>query len=340
MASRSTPTSRRAAAAGLSPAREHFALGQIEQIQRARILTATTQAADAQGVANLTVADVVTRAGVSRRTFYEIFRDCEDCLLAALEDTVARASARVLPAYGAERSWRRRIRVGLVALLAFFDEQPSIARLLVVEWLAAGPRALERRQRLLAQLASAVDEGRGARPGGAAVPELTAECVVGGVASVLHARLLESRSGAGRGTRSAAGDGGPHLVGLANLLMAMIVQPYLGAAAARRELEQALPETPAEDRRERAPEDVLSGIKMRLTYRTMRVLAAVAANPGASNRVIARAADVGDQGQISKLMMRLRKLGLLENRSAPVKGEPNAWVLSATGEQVERMLRS
>ena len=334
-------TSRRAAAAGLSPAREHFALGQIEQIQRARILTAMTQAADAQGVANLTVADVVTRAGVSRRTFYEIFSDCEDCLLAALQDAVARASARVLPAYEAERgAWRGRIRAGLVALLELFGEQPSIARLLVVEWLAAGPRALERRQRLLAQLTSAVNEGRGARLGGVVVPELTAEGVVGGVASVLHARPLESRCGAGRGTRSAVGDGDPHLVGLANPLMAMIVQPYLGAAAARRELEQALPETPAEDRAERAPEDVLSAIKMRLTYRTMRVLAAVAANPGASNRMIARAADVGDQGQISKLLMRLRKLGLVENRGAPVKGEPNAWTLTPRGTQIERLLGS
>ncbi len=343
MPARGATTSRSALDAELSSAREGFKPGQIGQIQRARLLAATVQAADAHGAANLTVADVVTRAGVSRRTFYEIFHDCEDCLLATLQDTVARASALVLSAYEAERGgWRTRIRAGLVALLAFFDEQPSAARLLVVEWPAAGPRALERRQRLLARLAGAIDEGQGARPGGAAAGSaLMAEGVVGGVASVLHARLLDSRSSGRGGAVPARGRGGLRMIELANPLMAMIVQPYLGPAAARRELDRALPETSAEQEGlEPAHEDALVGLNMRLTYRTMRVIVAVAAHPGGSNRVIARAADIGDQGQISKLLMRLRKLGLVENRAVPVKGEPNAWFLSATGEQVERLLRS
>jgi AcrR family transcriptional regulator len=313
----------------LSSAQDGFTPGHVAQIQRTRLLAAMVQVADAHGVANVTVANVVTRAGVSRRTFYELFSDCEDCLLAALEDAVARAAARVLPAYEAQQgAWRARIRAGLIALLELLDEQPHLARLLVVEWLAAGTRALERRRELLESLAGAIDEGRGVRStggGGSAVPQLTAEGIVGGVASVLHTRLLDAQAG-------------ERLVELANPLMATIVLPYLGAAGARRELEQALPETHDAKRGQRPSEDVLSGLKMRLTYRTMRVLAAVAANPGASNRTIARAADVGDQGQISKLLMRLRKLGLVENTGAPVKGEPNAWVLSASGERVERLL--
>ena len=307
----------------LSVRRGELPLGNIDQIQRARLLAAMSQVADEQGVANLTVASVVTRAGVSRRTFYELFRDCEDCLLAALEDVVGRASARVLPVYEAERgTWRARVRAGLVTLLQFFDEQPHAARLLVVEWLAAGPRALESRQRLLTRLASVVDEGRGVRPSArGAVPELTAEGIVGAVLSLLHARLLGRRPGV-------------RLVELANPLMAVIVQPYLGPAAARKELEQPLPKEVVEESEDGAPEDLFKDLKMRLTYRTMRVLAAVAVNPGGSNRVIARAAGIGDQGQISKLLMRLRKLGLLENNGAPGKGEANAWHLTVKGEQV------
>ncbi len=313
----------------LTSARESFAPGHIEQIQRARVVGAMVQVVDAQGVANATVANVVTRAGVSRRTFYELFSDCHECLLAALQDAAEHASARVLPAYEAERGdWRTRIRAGLVALLAFFDEQPAVARLLLVEWLAAGPRALERRQQLFAQLASAVDEGRDALPGGGAtVPELTAEGVVGAVASLLHARLLRPRAGA-------------RLLAMANQLMAVIVLPYLGLAAARREIAQTPPATSAKQAKRPAPEDLLGDLKMRLTYRTMRVLAAVAANPGGSNRVIARAAGIGDQGQISKLLMRLRNLGLVENRGLPVKGEANAWILTAQGAQIERLLGS
>jgi AcrR family transcriptional regulator/DNA-binding MarR family transcriptional regulator len=321
-------TSSPAPLGGLSARRGEFSLGQIEQIQRARLLAAMAQVADEQGVGNLTVAGIVTCAGVSRRTFYELFRDCEDCLQAALEEAVGRASARVLPVYKAEQgTWGARIRAGLVALLQFFDEQPHAARLLVVQWLAAGPRALESRQRLLARLASAVDEGRDVRPSvGAAVPELMAEGVVGAVHSLLHARLLSCRPGV-------------RLVGFANQLMAVIVQPYLGPAAARKELEQPLPDAVVEENRDRAPEDLFKGLNMRLTYRTMRVLAAVAANPGGSNRVISRAAGIGDQGQISKLLMRLSKLGLLEKKDAQGKGEANAWSLSVRGAQVERLLR-
>ena len=74
---------------------------------------------------------------------------------------------------------------------------------------------------------------------------------------------------------------------------------------------------------------------MRLTYRTMRVLVSVAENPGSSNRTIGQHAGIADQGQASKLLARLHKLGLIENHGGdPARGEPNAWVLTITGQQV------
>jgi DNA-binding MarR family transcriptional regulator len=79
----------------------------------------------------------------------------------------------------------------------------------------------------------------------------------------------------------------------------------------------------------RAPTtDPLAGLQMRLTYRTARVLEAVAAQPGASNRQVADHAGIQDQGQVSKLLARLERLGLLVNRG---QGEPNAWSLTAAG---------
>lgn len=75
---------------------------------------------------------------------------------------------------------------------------------------------------------------------------------------------------------------------------------------------------------------------MRLTYRTLRVLAAIAAQPGASNRHIANHAGVKDQGQISKLLTRLERLRLVHNiATGQPKGEPNAWTLTDKGQQVE-----
>jgi DNA-binding MarR family transcriptional regulator len=82
---------------------------------------------------------------------------------------------------------------------------------------------------------------------------------------------------------------------------------------------------------------------MRVTYRTLRVLGAIAERSGASNRVVGELADVHDQGQISKLLLRLERLGLVENTATGghrPTGEPNAWRLTPRGVKVERALRA
>ncbi|MEA2201773.1 MAG: hypothetical protein QOI89_2369 [Solirubrobacteraceae bacterium] len=76
---------------------------------------------------------------------------------------------------------------------------------------------------------------------------------------------------------------------------------------------------------------------MRVTYRTTRVLAAIAAQPGLSNSEIGQRAGVNDQGQISKLLARLARLGLAENvRAGQANGLPNAWQLTPRGKELER----
>ena len=78
---------------------------------------------------------------------------------------------------------------------------------------------------------------------------------------------------------------------------------------------------------------------MRLTYRTVRVLMAVAEHPGASNRAIGMTAGIPDQGQASKLLARLRRLGLIQNKGGdPARGEPNAWTLTTTGHDVHNTI--
>ena len=82
------------------------------------------------------------------------------------------------------------------------------------------------------------------------------------------------------------------------------------------------------------------GVAMRLTYRTARVLEGIAEHPGSSNRQAGERAGISDPGQVSKLLARLERLGLLANHgSGHVKGEPNAWTLTAKGEMVARSIR-
>jgi hypothetical protein len=217
------------------------------------------------------------------------------------------------------------MRAGLLALLDFLDEEPGLAGLCVIDALAAGPVALARRVRVVRALVDAVDEGRAAAKPGLHPTRLTAEGVVGGVLSVLYARLAERVPSSGVEQP---------LVELLNPLMGMIVLPYLGPAAAGREAARAAPEVRPRAARPRS--NPLEGLDMRLTYRTVRVLMAIAAAADASNRQIADAAGVQDQGQISKLLARLEHLGLIENTGlGPARGEPNAWRLTPRGHEVE-----
>jgi AcrR family transcriptional regulator len=307
--------SRLRAGRGASVARE-----QVDEIQRARVLSALVEVVAEHGVGAATVAHVVARAGVSRRTFYELFADRDECFLAAFDQAVALAAARALPIFAGEGRWRERIRGALLALLELLDEEPELGGLCVVHSLGAGPGALEHRARMLEALVGAVEEGRGEARGRGPGP-LTAEGVVGAVLAVLHTRLaLPARA---------------PLTDLAGPLMAMIVLPYLGSGAAERELARPVPPARRPARR-RGREDPLQGLDMRLTYRTVRVLMSIAAQPGASNRHVGDTAGISDQGQTSKLLRRLEHLGLIENtgRGAGTRGEPNAWQLTPRGEQL------
>ncbi len=197
----------------------------------------------------------------------------------------------------------------------------------VVETLKAGPSVMEHRARIVSVLVDAVEQGRGEAKPGSEPPPLAGQGVVGGALSVLHTRLLEAPSSGPC----------PPLSELTGALMAMIVHPYLGSAAARREL--ARPSPKVTDPHNGAIKDPFKDLSIRFTYRTARVLATIAANAGASNRFVANSSGVSDDGQMSRLLTRLERAGLIENGGeGRVKGEANAWTLTQRGEAVQTAL--
>ncbi|MCW3017703.1 MAG: transcriptional regulator, TetR family [Solirubrobacterales bacterium] len=318
----------RTASPRLRPGPGGLPRGQVTQIQRSRMLAAAVEAVEEVGYARMTVAQVISRARVSRKTFYDVFIDREDCFLAAFEQALGQARLIAEEAYTGESSWREGVRSALARLLMFMDEEPGLARLCIVEALGAGERVLESRGKVLDELAEIVDRGRAANNATREPPEVTAEGVVGAIFAVLHTRVLES--------------GGQPLTDLLGSLMSMIVLPYLGARAAGRELTRPPVEAPSvgRPRVSRRHKDPLEGLNMRLTYRTVRVLMVIAEHPGASNREIAEGSGIVDQGQISKLLNRLARLKLVENLGeGQEKGAANAWHLTPRGAQVERATR-
>jgi AcrR family transcriptional regulator/DNA-binding MarR family transcriptional regulator len=303
--------------------RTRLSRDQVTEIQRARLLTATSDALQALGYPRMTVAEIISRAGVSRKTFYDAFADREDCFLALLEETITQAATLAGGAYYGRRQWRDGIRSALGKLLVLMESEPALARLWILETLKGGERVLERRAQALGRLAEAIGEGRSATGAACEPPDVVAMGVVGGVVEILHARLLSSSE--------------EPLTDLLGPLMYMIVLPYLGARAARNELKKAPPRTARRSSTRLSDGDPLDGLKMRLTYRTVRVLVAIGRRPGASNREVAEASDIVDQGQISKLLNRLARLELVENHGVgQEKGGANAWQLTGRGEQLVR----
>jgi AcrR family transcriptional regulator len=104
-----------------------------------------------KGYPATTVADVVERAGVSRRTFYEQFADKEACFLAAYDAGLNAVLGRIRAAVETDPGdgWRDRARAGVEAFLALLASEPAFARALQVEILTAGPAALDRRAGML-----------------------------------------------------------------------------------------------------------------------------------------------------------------------------------------------
>ncbi len=307
------------------------ARGQVYEMQRTRLIAAAVPAVEKLGWSSVTVADISSQARVSRRTFYDLFENREECLLAMLEHAIAQVEQELAQADLEDVPWVERVRTGLWTILCFLDRDLVLARVCVVQSARGTRRVLEAREGLLARIASVLDEGRAQGTRAAQTPVLTAEGLAGAALAIVYKRLLN-------------GERAP-LTDLHGELLGMIVQPYLGAAAASRERKRRAPRStltvsPDTSRSERArQEDPLRDVQMRLTYRTARVLQAAGEHPGASNRQIGELAGMYDQGQISKLLARLERLGLLTNTGqGQARGESNAWQLTTLGKRVTEQL--
>jgi DNA-binding MarR family transcriptional regulator len=235
--------------------------------------------------------------------------------LEAFEVALALAAEAAGAAFRAQDGWVDGLRAGLTALLEFFDQEPALARYLVVGSAQAGPAVLARRAEVLQRIAVLLDDERA--PARAYPPPLTAHAVAGGVLSVLYAQLSEPEPGV--------------LAELAGPLMSFTVMPFLGARAARRELRRH-GKTAAAD----VNVGLLQGPRGRLSHhREIEVLGILAGEPGLSNTQVALRAGVKDHGHVSRRLGRLARLGLIESAPAPgLRAGVKAWRLTGSGEQL------
>ena len=345
---------------------------QVRKVERRRerILRATVEVVAERGYAGTSVGSVIARAKVSRRTFEGQFGGLQECMAAVFDLGRERTIELVLEAFAGQRRWQDGVRMALASLLALFDSEPELARVWLVESLAAGVWAHEHRERNLGVVRELVVSSWPVSAQWSS-PPLAAEGVIASVLGIVHAHIVTERP--------------EPLIELLGPLMGLVAGPYVSPRAAAREVKRGeelareiragthplgmrggQPEQLPHARADRPGTRVGDGSSVRpgapagaqgadvgpmrrviseipamlenpMAHRARECLLFVADRPGVSNREVGEGIGVLHRSQVSKLLGYLLGEDLVVKRSAGA-GRPNAWRLSARGEEVARAL--
>jgi AcrR family transcriptional regulator len=279
--------------------------------QRATLMAAMTELAAERGWQSVPVELLCERAGMSKRTFYGLFGDREDCFVAAVERAAHDISGQVRSAAGAlDGPLADRVARALATLIYELDVDRHRAWLLAVEASNGSGRAREVRDRALAPLAVAIDGvGDGLGPA-------TGAPAVGAIVELVYRHLTGPDA---ERALTALGAPAAFLVfaPLEGRRAALVRAEAIAVAAAGMD---ALPAT--------APpaEELAPGLKLtRLTEATILYLAE---HPGACNVVVAAGVGVEHDSQMSRHLRRLERAGAAR---ASRDGRTNAWELTPLG---------
>ena len=153
--------------------------------QRGRLLSSFVSQAAERGFTAVTISDIVRGAGTAKRTFYEHFRDKDDCFLQAFDVASELVIGAVVDAVSAEPDPVARIEVGVRSYLAALAAHPEFARLFLTHMRAAGPQLAGRYRQWLEMLATVVVQWRSeSRAAGSSLPALTPLQALAGIAAV------------------------------------------------------------------------------------------------------------------------------------------------------------
>ncbi len=299
-----------------------------------------------RGFAGCTVEAVAARARVSRRTFYGCFDDLRDCFLAVLDQGTEWVIGIISQAFVGRESWMDGLRWALASLLMFLDSEPMLARVWLVESMAAGGWALEHREHRLRDILSVIRDAW-PLPDSLELRPLVIEGIYASVEGLVVQRVI-------------AGDAGSSLIDLLGPLMGLIAAPFLGDDSAQHEIEigdglaqaitangsrsllSRMPEVGGAHTATGWPEEALTPalpavLSNPRAHRARLCVLFLAEHSGSSNSQVAAGIGISRRGQISALLARLARDGLVLKTACGL-GRPNEWRLSPDGEKATAVL--
>jgi AcrR family transcriptional regulator len=190
----------------------------VAQNQRERIITALVDTVAERGYNATTVANITKAAGVSRRTFYEHFADKEACFLAAYEMVADHIRDSMQVAARSFEEWPQQVRAALATMLRFLAGEPELARVVMIEPIAAGGEIATRHRESMQGFVEILKAGRPEHGGERPLPEATEATLVGGIVSLIVREINAGRS--------------DKLEELLPDLVELTLAPYLGAEEA------------------------------------------------------------------------------------------------------------
>jgi AcrR family transcriptional regulator len=192
----------------------------IAQNQRERIITALVDTVAERGYNATTVAHITKAASVSRRTFYEHFADKEACFLAAYEMVADHIRESMETAAAVFEDWPQKVRAALGTMLRFLAGEPELARVCMIEPIAAGGEIAAKHRASMQGFVEILKAGRPEHSGERPLPEATEATLVGGIVSLIVREINAGRT--------------EQLEDLLPDLVELTLAPYLGAEEAAR----------------------------------------------------------------------------------------------------------
>ena len=210
----------------LPPGRHLIPPDFVAQNQRERMLLATAELVAERGYQKTTIELIAKTARVALSTFYEHYSSKEECFLAAFDETVSSAAEVFEELLDPEQEWAEQISAAIEIFLEMVAKEPARARLCIVESQAAGGEALARYQAMLEAVAPKLREGREHNPRSSRLPDGLEVAIVGGLAWLVHQRLVAGRDG--------------EIKGLLPEMLQVTLTPYVGEVEASRAADAAL----------------------------------------------------------------------------------------------------